>query len=218
MNRSLAGIAIIAMIAMIAVCLAGRAAPAQGTDPADSFLPKEVAADDFESLREQSPFTRTLSLSDSLILTGIALVDGERVATLLNRETKKTYVVSSEANSQGWKMVDLKVNDDLEKVAAKVSVDGGEVVTVRYGEWQLEPGEARPGAGPGGDDADGRDRGRRGRGGGPRRGPPPEVRQKIRQLEPEQRRRLFQRMREIRRENPDLSRDEMRVERLSRQN
>jgi hypothetical protein len=179
--------------------------PAEGEE---SFVPVPVAKTDFSSLTEMSPFTRSINLSDSLILTGMAMVDDEQVATLLNKETKETYVVSSKLNSQGWKMVEVKANEDLEKVAAKVSVDGGEVVTVRYGEWQLKPGESKPGAGasegggirPGGD-------GRRGDGDG-RRGPPPEMREKMAQLSEEQRGKLFQKMMELREKNPDMPREE----------
>ena len=176
----------------------------------DSFIPAEVAANDFGALNSQSPFTRALNLSDSLILTGIALVDEERVATLMNRETKETFVVSSQSNPQGWKMVELKENADLEKVAAKVSVAGGEVVTVRYSEWQLKPGEAKPGAGPGGESNDGRMGGREnGDGDGRRRGgPPPEFREKMEKLSEEQRGKLFQKMGELREKNPDMPREE----------
>lgn len=179
--------------------------PAEGEE---SFVPVPVAKTDFSSLTEMSPFTRSINLSDSLILTGMAMVDDEQVATLLNKETKETYVVSSKLNSQGWKMVEVKANEDLEKVAAKVSVDGGEVVTVRYGEWQLKPGESKPGAGasegggirPGGE-------GRKGDGDG-RRGPPPEMREKMAQLSEEQRGKLFQKMMELREKNPDMPREE----------
>lgn len=173
-----------------------------------SFLPDEIDEKDFGALQEQSPFTRALNLSDSLILTGIAMLDNERVATLLNKDTKETFVVSSQLNSQGWKMVDLKEDSDLEKVAAKVAVNGGEVVTVRYGEWQLKPGESKPGAGPGsssGGSRDGRNRdGERRRG----FGPPPEFREKMEKLTEDQRGKLFQKMGELREKNPDMPREE----------
>jgi len=169
----------------------------------DLFLPKPVGATDFEALQEQSPFTRTLNLSDSLILTGVARVDEEQVATLMNKETKETFVVSSSLNSQGWKMVELKTDGDLEKVAAKVAIDGGEVVTVRYAESQLKPGESKPGAGNGGDG------GGEGKGDGDRRrGPPPEMRAKMEKLSEEQRGKLFQKMMELREKKPDMSREE----------
>lgn len=178
-------------------------------DASRSFVPTEVIASDFSALSGQSPFTRSLNLSDALILTGIATVDEEQVATLLNRETKETFVVSHRSNPQGWKMVELKSDPDLAKVSAKVAVDGGEVVTVRYGEWQLKPGEAKPGAGSARDD----DNDRRGdsRRGGPdgRRGPSPEFREKMSKLSDDQRDKLFSKMREMREKNPDMPREEM---------
>jgi len=174
----------------------------------ESFLPETIAASDFAAVQSQSPFFRSLNLSDSLILTGVAEVDNEQVATLLNKETNETFVVSSQLNSQGWKMVELKNNVDLEKVAAKVSVEGGEVVTIRYSEHQLKPGQSRPGGGPAVEET--QPRGRKGRGDGEgRRGPSPEMREKMSKLSEEQRGQLFEKMRAYRDKNPDLPREEM---------
>lgn len=173
-------------------------------------MPRPVETADFGALTSQSPFSRSINLSDALILTGIAMVDQDQVATLLNKETKETFVVSSRLNAQGWKMVELKKDEDLEKVSAKVSIDGGEVVTVRYSEWALKPGESRPGggvmelgqpAGPGGGPgkggkSDGRDSS--------------EMREKMMQLSDEQRSKMFQKMMELRRKNPNMSSDERR--------
>ncbi|MEX2579883.1 MAG: hypothetical protein WD342_12565 [Verrucomicrobiales bacterium] len=189
--------------AMAAVSLASGSFAEEAKE---SFLPQPVSGKDFAALEEQSPFTRTLNLSDSLILTGVATVDDERVATLLNKETKESFVVSSTLNAQGWKMVELKSDADLEKVAAKVSVDGGEVVTVRYGVSQLKPGESKPGAGRGEESerGDGEGRGSRFR----HRGPSPEMREKMSQLSEEHRQLLFRKMREMSEKNPDMSREE----------
>ncbi|HQZ27933.1 MAG: hypothetical protein KA250_18250 [Verrucomicrobiales bacterium] len=177
-------------------------------------LPSAVAEDDFRDLKTQSPFLRSVNLSDSLILTGLAMVNEEQVATLMNRETKETFVVSSKPNSQGWKMVELKADADLEKVAAKVAIEGGEVVTVRYSDWQLKPGESKPGAGPvaegapggspGGGEKRGFGEGRRGSHGGPS----PEFREKMSQLSEDQRGTLFQKMSELREKNPEMSRED----------
>lgn len=180
----------------------------QAQEEVDSFLPQIVEASDFTAVQTQSPFFRSLNLSDSLILTGVAEVNNEQVATLLNKETNETFVVSSQLNSQGWKMVELKNDPDLEKVAAKVSVEGGEVVTIRYSELQLKPGQTRPGGGPPVEESESRDRRGRGDGDG-RRGPPSEIREKMGQLSEEQRGKLFDKMREFREKNPDMPREEM---------
>jgi len=116
-------------------------------------------------------------------------------------------VVSSELNSQGWKMVELKNDPDLEKVAARVSVEGGEVVTIRYAEWALKPGQTRPGGGPPIEQAQPEEQ-ERGKGDG-RRGPPSEIREKMGQLSEEQRGKLFEKMREFREGNPDMPREKM---------
>ncbi|NOX98620.1 MAG: hypothetical protein GXP30_02645, partial [Verrucomicrobia bacterium] len=57
-------------------------------------------------------------MSDSLILTGVAKVEGKSVATLMNRVTKETYVLSENPNAQGWKMVEISDGNDLEQVTA----------------------------------------------------------------------------------------------------
>ncbi len=185
---------------------------ASAQEAVGSFLPTVVAEADFTALKGQSPFLRSVNLSDSLILTGIAMVNNEQVATLMNKETKETFVVSSQLNSQGWKMVDLKSDEDLEKVAAKVAIEGGEVVTVRYAEWQLKPGESKPGAGPSTESVPGVGGGEHRRGFGPpggHGGPSPEFREKMSQLSEEQREKMFNKVRELREKNPDMSREDM---------
>jgi hypothetical protein len=190
--------------------------PAEESPPVSvDVAPIRVATEDFIALKGQSPFLRSLNLSDSLVLTGFADVEGERVATIMNKETKQTYVVSSQINSQGWKMVDLKTDADLEKVAAKVAVDGGEVVTVRYADIDLKTGEAKPAPGPSTETNDSPTaimearRTRFGDPGGPRMGgPPPEIREKMEKLSEDQREKLFNKMRELREKSPDMSWEE----------
>ncbi len=82
------------------------------------------------------------------MLTGIASFDGKPVATLMDRQSKETYVISEVPNPQGWKLVEISspTGADLETVSAMISV-GGEMVTVRYDERQLKPGEGKPAAG-----------------------------------------------------------------------
>lgn len=176
----------------------------------EAVAPAPVSPEDFVALKGQSPFLRSLNLSDLLILTGIAEVGGERVATVMNKETKQTYVVSNQTNSQGWRMVEVKADGELETVAAKIAIEGGEVVTVRYAELPLKPGEAKPAPGPSTETNGGptaiiaaarRNGFRRG-------GPPSEIREKMGRLSEEQRRELFNKMREVRENNPFMSREE----------
>ena len=128
------------------------AAKAPATDP---DLPAPYDPNQGNSLLENSPFTRSLNLSDALILTGIAYIDGKPVATVLNKTTKENYVVSEEPNAQGWKLAETSAATKLNHTQAKIMI-GTEVVTVRYSEEAMSPetnkkGGFKPGAGgPGG--------------------------------------------------------------------
>lgn len=104
----------------------------------DSTLPEEVGDQHFHDLLENSPFTRTLNLSDSLILTGVAHFDGKPVATVLDTETRQSFVISDTPNSDGWKMVSFTAGDDLDLMMAEIIIGGGEVVRVRYDKEILE--------------------------------------------------------------------------------
>jgi len=169
--------------------------------------PETITEADYQELAANSPFTRALNLSDSLILTGIAKIGSDTIATILNKESKETYVVSGgQANAQGWRL--SKVEGDqsaLDKVTAKIAVNGGEVVSVRFDEKQLKPGEAKPAAGTGSSEnrSDGR------REGDGHRGPSPETRAMMEKLTDEQRRELFERVGRLRQENPEMTREQM---------
>ena len=184
-------------------------AEAEGVGSMTSDLPVSITTVHFRELMENSPFTRSLNLSDSLILTGVARFDGKPIATLMDRETKQTYVISDVPNPQGWKMVDISSGADLETVMAKISVAGGEVVTVRFDENRLKPGEAKPAAGPGGDR----------RRGGSREGETDEEREarhkrheefraKYDKLHEDQKDKMRKILEKKREENPNMSREE----------
>lgn len=124
-------------------------------DPIDLELPQPFDVSVAEPLLSSSPFTRSLNLSDSLVLTGIAYIEGKPVATVLNKATKESYVVSEEPNAQGWKLAETSPTVALNKTQAKIMV-GNEIVTIRYSEEQLTPetmkkGGFKPGQGGGGE-------------------------------------------------------------------
>lgn len=168
-------------------------APGVGGDP---DLPQRVEPGEIAPLMTASPFTRSLNLSDSLVLTGIAYIEGKPVATLMNKETKESYVVGETPNSQGWRLAETSATVKLDRTQAKIMI-GTEVVPVRYSDAQLTPeamkkGEHRPGG-----TSDGRSEERRYD--GPRRdGPRPseEDRQRFFSLSEEGRRKFMDRMRE----------------------
>lgn len=179
-------------------------------------VPAAVTERDFDALKTNSPFLRSLDLSQSLILTGIARIEGELYATLLDRETKETHVVSKAANPQGWRMVAVAGDQqDLETVTAQIAMANGEVFAVRFDEHQLKPGEAKPGAGPGSLGSPPQ-RGPDGRsvyasfregisGDGFRGPPPPEMVAKLEKLDERTRDRLIEGIRKFRDKNPNVS-------------
>jgi len=130
------------------ICAAGVGGTAleqteNGAPPVSSYhLPASVGEDDYAALRDHSPFLRPLDLSKTLVLTGLAQVDGQFIATVRNRETKEAHIVSSaDATAQGWRLVRVEGNQaDLQSVSAQISVTGGEIVSLRFDEAQLNPG------------------------------------------------------------------------------
>jgi hypothetical protein len=103
-------------------------APASAPDP---DLPQPFDANVVAPVVQSSPFTRMVNMSDNLVLTGIANIQGKPVATIYNKETKESYVVSEEPNIQGWKLNEAMQTPDITRSQAKITI-GGEVVSVRY--------------------------------------------------------------------------------------
>lgn len=124
----------------------------------DSILPKTFNPTELASLIENPPFTRSVNPSDSLVLSGLAFIDGKPVATLFNTETKESLVVSESPNLKGWTLSEAPAVKDITRAQAKISI-GGEIVSIRYNKDALTPenrksksreGESRGGPPPGG--------------------------------------------------------------------
>ncbi len=99
----------------------------------DGAIPQPLNGDTFAPLAKSSPFTRSLGISDTVILTGIAHLENDVFATLLDTQTMQSQVVSSTANFQGWQLVG--VGGDPAKIqtwTAQIQVEGGEVISIRY--------------------------------------------------------------------------------------
>lgn len=105
------------------------------TKSESSILPNDLTDDYFTALKENSPFHRTLDVSKSLILTGIARIDEEPVAAFLDLETGNRFVVSkNEINSEGWQLVEVLGDpSDIETLTAKIKIAGGSgIFSIRY--------------------------------------------------------------------------------------
>ncbi len=97
----------------------------------DPDLPQPFDPASLAPVTVSSPFTRMVSISDNLVLTGIAYINGKPVATLFNKETKESHIVSSEPNFQGWVLNEALPAPDITRSRAVVTI-GGEQVKVSY--------------------------------------------------------------------------------------
>ncbi len=104
----------------------------------DPDLPQPLNLDEAQPLLQSSPFTRALNLSDSLMLTGIAYVQGKPVATVTDRATRQSYLVSEEPNAQGWRLAEASASNEPRRTQVTLVV-GTEEVTIHYNEGQLTP-------------------------------------------------------------------------------
>lgn len=99
----------------------------------DPDLPQTVKSGSFDAIISSSPFTRTLGVSDSLILTGIAHIEHDVFATLFDTHTMESHVVSKQANTLGWQLVGVGGDTANPKtLSARIQIAGGQVITVRY--------------------------------------------------------------------------------------
>lgn len=116
----------------------------------DGAIPQSLNEAAFSTLFTNSPFTRSLGVSDSIILTGVAHIEGDVFATLLDTETMQSQVVSKTANLQGWQLVGVSGNPAESRTwAAKIQVAGGQVISVRYQKPPTKRSRSAPGSSSG---------------------------------------------------------------------
>ncbi len=158
--------------------VAAPAAPAAPTGPVDPDLPQPFDANSLSAIIQNSPFTRIVSISDSLVLTGMAYVNGKPVVTIFDKNEKQSLVVTEEPNLKGWKLMEALPTSNIERAQAKIAI-GGETFSIRHS--VLDKNDLMKGK------SDKGDRGPRGDSGGDRlnrsnRGPSEEDRKKYESL------------------------------------
>jgi hypothetical protein len=140
------------------ILLAASCLRAADQPPADAGLPQPFDSESANALLVNSPFTRIVSLKDTLQLTGVAYVEGKPVATFLNKATKERILVSEEPNELGWRITEATPSTALQNTEVHVMI-GPEMVIMHYGDTQLMPAKrgsssgssSRRMSGPGGD-------------------------------------------------------------------
>jgi hypothetical protein len=133
--------------------LPAPATPEVPAGPVDPDLPQPFDPNTLTAVVENSPFTRIVSVSDSLVLTGMAYVDGKPVVTIFDKNAKQSIVVSDEPNLKGWKLVGARPSDKIDYAQAQIAI-GGETFSIRHttlskDDMRKDKGE-RSGGPPGG--------------------------------------------------------------------
>ena len=120
---------------MRALLLVLIAASAHAAAPA---IPAPVTAADYPALLERPPFRRILTLSDSLVLSGVAKLPRGNVVTVWDRAAARSFIVTSTPNPQGWKLLELGESNDLRSVSATIAA-GEQKITLRFDPARLTP-------------------------------------------------------------------------------
>ena len=101
-------------------------------------IPAPVTAANYPDLLQRPPFRRILSLSDSLVLSGVAALGEKKLVTVWNRATGESFVATTTPNPQGWRLVELVESSDLRHVTATLEA-GPQKVTLRFDPERLAP-------------------------------------------------------------------------------
>ena len=101
-------------------------------------IPAPVTAANYPDLLQRPPFRRILSLSDSLVLSGVAALGEKKLVTVWNRATGESFVATTTPNPQGWRLVELVESSDLRHVTATLEA-GPQKVTLRFDPDRLAP-------------------------------------------------------------------------------
>jgi len=101
-------------------------------------IPPPVSAVNYPNLLERAPFRNVLSLSQTLVLSGVASLPGGKVVTVWDRATGRSFVVANTPNPQGWKLLELTESTDLRSVSATIAA-GDDKLTLRFDPERLTP-------------------------------------------------------------------------------
>ncbi|MEM7600772.1 MAG: hypothetical protein AAF357_05095 [Verrucomicrobiota bacterium] len=112
---------------------------------AGSFSPELVTPEDIRSLMESSPFSRSLKLVDTLVLTGLVQIGEEQMATVLDTEDGRSISLSESPNERGWRLVEVRAAEDLEMAVVSLAFERGEVVRIRHDKERIKSTNQRLG-------------------------------------------------------------------------
>lgn len=109
------------------------------------IVPRALVETDFAPLTESSPFIRTIAPANSLVLTGVAHIDGKVIATVVDSQTRESHFLSEAANDKGWRLLEVDGAASIpDSLRATIQLGVGEKVTIRYA-MLPPPGRGRDG-------------------------------------------------------------------------
>jgi len=103
-----------------------------------SAIPLAVTAANYTDLLQRPPFRRVLTLSESLVLSGVATLPNGKLVTVWDRASARSFVVTAAPNPQGWKLIELTEGTDLRNVTATIAA-GDQKITLRFDPERLTP-------------------------------------------------------------------------------
>ena len=103
-----------------------------------SAIPAPVDATHYPDLLQRPPFRRVLTLSESLVLSGVATLPTGKVVTVWDRASGRSFIVSAMPNPQGWKLLEVSDSTDLRSVTATIAA-GDQKLTLRFDPERMTP-------------------------------------------------------------------------------
>jgi hypothetical protein len=103
-----------------------------------SAIPARVTAENYPDLLQRPPFRQVLTLSESLVLSGVANLSNGKIVTVWDRTSGRSFFVSATANPQGWKLLNVTEGTDLRNIAATIAA-GDQTITLRFDPERLTP-------------------------------------------------------------------------------
>jgi hypothetical protein len=125
------------IVSMTLTALVGLV-PIGSTNAEQAAIPSPVSSANYPDLLERPPFRRVLSLSDSLVLSGVATLPAGKIVTVWDRVSGRSFVVGVHPNPQGWKLLEISGGTDLRSVAATIAA-GDQQITLRFDPERLTP-------------------------------------------------------------------------------
>ena len=123
----------------VAICALSIIAPGFALARADqNAIPTPVNAESYPNLLERPPFRRVLTLSQSLVLSGVATLPAGKVVTVWDRSSGRSFIVTERINPQGWRLMELTESTDLRSVSATIAA-GDQKLTLRFDPERLTP-------------------------------------------------------------------------------